>query len=725
MEIEELNPDADSNKENGKSEIEVGMEVPESGMYFGSYEELFLFYKIYGKETGFGICKRSSRNDDNGEMKYVTLTCAREGKSRRTSMSSINTRPISKTDCKARLTASRDSDGRWKITSTILNHNHDMSPSKSRFFPCNRVLAPNVKRRLELNDQSGIGVSDTYHAMVVEAGGHENLPFQEIDCRNYVNQIRHLRLGKGDASAVHNYFLKMQSDNSDFFHLIDFDDDGRLRNLFWADARSRAACKEFGDVITFDTTYLTNKYDMPFAPFVGVNHHGQSVLLGCGLISKENIETFTWLFRAWLTCMHDCPPTAIITDQDKAMKAAIAIVFPNARHRWCLWHILKKLPEKFGAHKKYESIKYRMQQAIYDSLTPAEFEENWRKFIEKYELEKNPWLTELYEERHRWVPAYVKDVFWAGMSTTQRSESMNSYFDDYVDSKTTLKQFVEQYGNALRDMVEKENIEDSKSFSKMLSCVTPYEMERQFQSAYTLKKFKEFQTELIGKMYCELSQGMKGAEFLECEVSEDVTAGDSIQRVTYLVRLSDDAQHVDCNCKLFQFRGILCRHAITVLIHEKIYCVPEKYILTRWNKTIKRGHTKIKISYAIGSIKPETVRFDKMCEAFSEVANLATNSEDRCKTVLTWVSELKERLKTDASFSGEPVSSEKNDVPSFGGDTMDGIPTNVTDKILTPLVVRGKGRPPSKRKQSHAEVAQKKTAGRKKKTTQPKVFTAI
>jgi hypothetical protein len=28
------------------------------------------------------------------------------------------------------------------------------------------------------------------------------------------------------------------------------------------------------------TTYLTNRYDMPFAPFVGVNHHGQSILLG-------------------------------------------------------------------------------------------------------------------------------------------------------------------------------------------------------------------------------------------------------------------------------------------------------------------------------------------------------------------------------------------------------------------------------------------------------------
>jgi hypothetical protein len=38
----------------------------------------------------------------------------------------------------------------------------------------------------------------------------------------------------------------------------------------------------------FDTIYLTNRYDIPFALFVGVNHHGQSILLGVGLISKED-----------------------------------------------------------------------------------------------------------------------------------------------------------------------------------------------------------------------------------------------------------------------------------------------------------------------------------------------------------------------------------------------------------------------------------------------------
>ena len=71
---------------------------------------------------------------------------------------------------------------------------------------------------------------------------------------------------------------------------------------------------------------------MPFAQFVGVNHHGQSMLLGCALLSKEDTKSFTWLFQTWLECMHGRAPNAIITDQDRDMKNAIEAVFPKARH---------------------------------------------------------------------------------------------------------------------------------------------------------------------------------------------------------------------------------------------------------------------------------------------------------------------------------------------------------------------------------------------------------
>ncbi|XP_022845367.1 protein FAR-RED IMPAIRED RESPONSE 1-like [Olea europaea var. sylvestris] len=390
---------------------------------------------------------------------------------------------------KARICASKDVCGIWKINKVHLDHNHKTSPSKSRLYRCNRELSAHVKRRLEVNDMAGIPLHKSFNSAIVEAGGYENLSCIEKNCRNCVEKVRRLRLGQGDASALQSYFSKMQAQSADFYFSIDLDDDLRLKNVFWADYRSRQAYKEFGDVVTFDTTYLTNKYDMPFAPFVGVNHHGQSTLLGCGLVSNKDTETFVWLFRTWLQCMHGLAPHGIVTDQDRAMQNAIQIVFPNTKHRWCLWHIMKKLPEKFGYHVDKGSIFTTIHSLVYDCQFVEDFENGWRVMVERFHLYENEWLAGLYENREHWVPCYLKTTFWAGMSTTQRSESMHAFFDGYVHSKTTLKQFVEQYEQALRNKVEKEFQADFKSFSQMVPCASRYGIEKQFQAVYTISKF--------------------------------------------------------------------------------------------------------------------------------------------------------------------------------------------------------------------------------------------
>jgi transposase-like protein len=85
---------------------------------------------------------------------------------------------------------------------------------------------------------------------------------------------------------------------------------------------------------------------MTFTPFIGVNNHFQSRLLGYALLVDETSDTFIWLMKTWLRAMGGKPPTAIITDQDRAMKVAIEEVFPNTRHRFCLWYILRNVPEK-------------------------------------------------------------------------------------------------------------------------------------------------------------------------------------------------------------------------------------------------------------------------------------------------------------------------------------------------------------------------------------------
>ncbi|KAL9463985.1 hypothetical protein AB3S75_001729 [Citrus x aurantiifolia] len=484
--------------------------------------------------------------------------------------------------------------------------------------------------------------------------------------------------------AILKYFETKQAECDGFFFSIDLDEQDRLKNVFWADRRSRAAYKYFGDVVTFDTTYLTNKYDMPFAPFVGINHHGQSILLGCGLISHEDTETFTWLFEAWLSCMSDSPPIGIITDQDKAMQKVIEHVFPTTRHRWCLWHIMKKVPEKLGAFQEREGIISSLLSVVYDSLSPAAFEEDWNDMITTYDLWDNAWLNGLYDERYRWVPCYLKDSFWAGMSTTQRSESMNAFFDGFVNSKTNLKQFVKQYENALRRKAELEWQADAKCFSKNTPCVSRYEMEKQVEKMYTIAKFKEFQQELTALMHCDTMDSVG----LVTEISESLGQG---KKKNFEVVFDETKCEVSCICSKFQFRGILCRHALSVLIRHGIEILPEMYILSRWRKDVKRCYSKVKVSYGMQNLSIQQERYDKMCTAFTEVANIAADDESSYKFVLDWINKTMKDLPNQIRCAS--VETTAIGEVSCSSNTIE-------DVINDPVAARRKGRPPCLRKQA-------------------------
>ncbi|CAI9275452.1 unnamed protein product [Lactuca saligna] len=159
-------------------------------------------------------------------------------------------------------------------------------------------------------------------------------------CADVLSEQRKQYKGKEFYGLIKHFQDKALVDSNQYF-AVDLFEDGSPKNVFWADGRSREAYTKFGDVVVFDVTYMTNKFKMPFAPFVGVNHHGQSILFGGALLENEKEETFRWLFEHFLNCMFRKYPATMITDQDKAMGNAIKKLFPNTHHRFCAWHIKK------------------------------------------------------------------------------------------------------------------------------------------------------------------------------------------------------------------------------------------------------------------------------------------------------------------------------------------------------------------------------------------------
>lgn len=88
------------------------------------------------------------------------------------------------------------------------------------------------------------------------------------------------------------------------------------------------------------------------------------------------------------------------------------------------------------------------------------------------------------------------------MSTTQRSESTNTFFFKYVCKKTSLKEIVKQYKIALQDQEEKIVYADFNTWHNKPPIKSPSLFEKQMSMIYTYEVLKNFQVEILGVLAC-------------------------------------------------------------------------------------------------------------------------------------------------------------------------------------------------------------------------------
>jgi hypothetical protein len=124
-------------------------------------------------------------------------------------------------------------------------------------------------------------------------------------------------LNNSDLNEVLAWFNKKQAEEPGFYYSLELDAKNKVRSVFWSDARARQYYDLYGDCVCFDTTFLTNKYNLPFAPFVGISPHGKTYIFACAFIINETAKTFEWLFSVFLEAMGGKHPQSIMTDQDK------------------------------------------------------------------------------------------------------------------------------------------------------------------------------------------------------------------------------------------------------------------------------------------------------------------------------------------------------------------------------------------------------------------------
>ncbi|XP_042477748.1 protein FAR1-RELATED SEQUENCE 1-like [Macadamia integrifolia] len=260
------------NRYTSKGIQELEIEVPSIGKEFDSTDQAYDFYNLYARKKGFSIRKQRIERTRKGIVRLKRFVCSKEGYRRVDSHTQHvkKSRAITRTGCQARMVLKLTNNEMWLVTELECKHNHPLVPEGKAFLlRSQRVVERAHSIQIAAMDNSGISPTEGYDFLCEQAGGYQNLNFTKDDYKYQLRMKRTGELKDGDIKVVLEYLENKHLEDPMFYHSVQVDQEDKMTNFFWVDARSVQDYVCFGDVVCFDATYKTNKYGRPFAPFVG------------------------------------------------------------------------------------------------------------------------------------------------------------------------------------------------------------------------------------------------------------------------------------------------------------------------------------------------------------------------------------------------------------------------------------------------------------------------
>ncbi|XP_065625239.1 protein FAR1-RELATED SEQUENCE 5-like isoform X2 [Quercus suber] len=651
--MREFSQNMDANEDLSPTVMDANEDLsPRVGMEFDTLEDAWEFWLKYGRQMGFDVRKHYiNKSKKDGKITSRGFVCAKQGIRglEKEDMIRTRNRDDTRTNCPVKLYVSLVREiGKYKVTDFIEEHNHTLHLSETvHMMRSQRKISEVHAGLIELASSSGIKPKAAHELMSREAGGRANLGFTELDQYNYLRTRRQKNLIYGQAACLLGYFQEQLTTNPSFQYAVQLDNVEQITNIFWADARMIIDYSNFGDVVTFDTTYGTNKELRPLGVFTGFNHHRGLTVFGAALLYDETAESFKWLFERFLVAHVGKRPKTIFTDQDPAMAKALSEVMPNTYHGLCTWHIMQNGIKHLGnLMKDGSSFLQVFKTCMFEFNDEIEFEKTWEDMIDTYAVHDRSWLDTIYKLKGKWAKCYMKNEFTLGIRSTQLSESLNGDLKDYLRSYLDVAEFFEHFDRVIEQKRERElqaefnarqkfpqlSLKNSPLLKQAIQVYTPV-IFRMLQDQYDLAsatRIKNRQEDLLVHTYI--------VEFMH-KPGEFIVSYDTADKT------------FSCSCRKFEIVGILCCHVLKVFDFLDIKTIPDMYILKRRTREAKSGcvlhnrRTNVEEDVNLSV----TQRYRRLCPKLVRLASRAADNKEAFALIEKMIDEYEKKVEAIAA----------------------------------------------------------------------------
>ncbi|XP_062075254.1 uncharacterized protein LOC133779294 [Humulus lupulus] len=171
-------------------------------------------------------------------------------------------------------------------------------------------------------------------------------------------------------------------------------------------------------IIVVDGTFLKNAHGGTLFSASTLDSNNNIFVLAFGIADSENDNSWIWFFSKLRDTYGEPEGLTIVSKRHKSMDNAVHMVYPNAFHGACMFHLLNNLKSKYGSHGEELHMNFIAAKAYTKTKC-----EHYMRGLDRLDRCIRPYLEKGKYET--WARSYSPTKIYT-MMTPNIAESLNA-----------------------------------------------------------------------------------------------------------------------------------------------------------------------------------------------------------------------------------------------------------------------------------------------------------